>query len=80
LGKQSIVQPIRLSSDAVAASVPAGERIRELEHLLELERARRAAIEEGLDRLSVRCGELARENAALRDMLPADAALPEAAV
>ena len=44
-------------------------RVKELEHLLELERARREAIEEGLDRLSARCSELARENAGLRERL-----------
>ena len=52
----------------------AGARIRELEHLLELERARRVAIEQGLERLSIRCNALARENAALREQLPADPA------
>ena len=41
-------------------------RIRELEHLLELERARRKAMEQGLERLSDRVNELAHENATLR--------------
>ena len=44
-------------------------RIRELEHLLELERARRMAMEQGLDRLSDRVNELAHENQALRRRL-----------
>ena len=68
------MDPIRLSPATVSTRLPkppAEERVRELEHLLELERGRRAAIEQGLDRLSARCSELARENAALRDMLPA---------
>ena len=51
--------------------------MKELGHLLALERARREAIEQGLDRLSVRCHDLARENAALRELLPADVELPE---
>ena len=62
---------IRLEPATVSTRLPeptAEERIRELEHLLELERARRKAIEEGLDRLSARCAELARENAALREV------------
>lgn len=50
-------------------------RVQQLEHLLELERARREAIEQGLDRLSARCGELARENAALRERLGEPAAV-----
>ena len=49
-----------------ATTEDAGARIRELEHLLELERARRVAIEQGLDRLSERLNELAHENAELR--------------
>jgi regulator of replication initiation timing len=53
------------------------KRIAELEHLLELERARREAIEAGLDRLSERCHTLARENAALRERLGAVAPLAE---
>ena len=52
----------------LAADPPEG-RVRELEHLLQLERARREAIEEGLDRLSARCHELSRENAELREQL-----------
>ncbi|HEX8122945.1 MAG TPA: hypothetical protein VF549_16970 [Solirubrobacteraceae bacterium] len=52
-------------------------RIAELEHVLELERARRRAIEQGLDRLSDRCAHLARENAALRELVPAHLELPE---
>ena len=54
------------------------DRIEELEHLLALERARREAIEEGMERLSARCNELARENAALREQLGGDVALPAA--
>jgi hypothetical protein len=72
------MDPIRLTPATVSAHLPepATEvRVMELEHLLELERARRAAIEEGLDRLSARCNDLARENAALRELLPADVAL-----
>ncbi|HEX2086069.1 MAG TPA: hypothetical protein VHF89_10335 [Solirubrobacteraceae bacterium] len=53
----------RLAGDDIEA------RIRELEHLLALERARREAIEAGIDTLSARCEELARENAALREQL-----------
>ena len=78
-GKQSDMDPIRLRPATVAARLPettAEERVRELEHLIELERARRVAIEQGLDRLSARCHELSRENAALRELLPADVALP----
>ena len=52
-------------------------RIAELEHLLELERGRREAIEAGLDRLSERCHALARQNAALREQLGPDLQLPE---
>ena len=68
------VQTIRLTPETVEARLPApdpDERIRELEHLLQLERARREAIEQGLDRLSERCAELARENAKLRELVPA---------
>jgi hypothetical protein len=52
------------------------DRIRELEHLLDLERGRRMAIEQGLDRLSARCADLSRENAALRELVPNGTALP----
>jgi predicted nucleic acid-binding Zn-ribbon protein len=52
-------------------------RIKELEHLLELEQARRKAIESGLDRLSERCHELQRENALLRERLGDDLPLIE---
>ncbi len=54
---------------SILAAGPAEERVRELEHLLQLERARREAIEEGLDRLSARCHALSRENAELREQL-----------
>ena len=67
------MDPIRLTPETVSTRLPetsADERVRELEHLLELERARRKAIEQGIDRLSERCSELARENAALRELLP----------
>jgi hypothetical protein len=73
------MKSLRLTPDHVRTQLPetsATARIAELEHLLALERARREAIEQGLDRLSTRCGALARENAALRDMVPAGAALP----
>ncbi|HEX2086401.1 MAG TPA: hypothetical protein VHF89_12010 [Solirubrobacteraceae bacterium] len=66
------MEPVRLVPDDVQARLPpeaAEERIRELEHRLELERARREAIEAGIDTLSARCHELARENAALREQL-----------
>jgi RIO-like serine/threonine protein kinase len=53
------------------------DQIRELEHLLELERARRQAMEQGLDRLSARCAALTRENAALRELVPNGTPLPE---
>ena len=49
-----------------AATDPAA-RIRELEHLLELEQARREAMEQGIERLSARVNELLRENAELRE-------------
>lgn len=74
---------IRLTPATVSTRLPetaAEERIAELEHLLELERARRAAIEQGIERLSARCDELAHENAALRELLPAHVELPEATV
>ena len=54
-------------------------RIAQLEHLLELERSRREAIEAGVDRLSERCHQLARENAALRERLGEEAPLVETA-
>ena len=57
---------------SVCAPLPddaTSDRVGELEHLLELERARREAIESGLDRLNERCAELQRENAALREQL-----------
>jgi regulator of replication initiation timing len=53
------------------------KRIAELEHLLELERGRREAIESGLDRLSERCHALSRENAILRERLGEDAPVVE---
>ena len=74
------MDPIRLMPATVATRLPdtaPEERVRQLEHLLELERARRGAIEAGLDRLSARCHQLARENAALRELLPAHVELPE---
>jgi hypothetical protein len=71
------VDPIRLTPPTVETLLPAEERIRRLEHRLELERARREAIEQGLDRLSDRCGRLARENAALRELVPNGTPLPE---
>ena len=49
-----------------SALVDPAERIRRLEHLLELEQARRAAMEEAVERLSARVNELTLENAALR--------------
>ncbi|MDQ3741233.1 MAG: hypothetical protein M3389_09860 [Actinomycetota bacterium] len=69
------MESLRLAPDQVRAHLPeptAQERITELEHLLELERARREAIEQGLDRLSARCNDLARENAALKEQLGGD--------
>lgn len=75
------MEPLRLSPADVGTRLPEqdpAKRIRELEHLLELERGRREAIEGGLDRLSVRCSELARENAAFREQLGGDVALPAA--
>ena len=54
---------------AVASAPPATDaqaRIAELEHLLELEQSRRIAIEQGLERISERCSELAKENLTLR--------------
>jgi hypothetical protein len=51
---------------AEAAPVDLAERVRELEHLLELERARRQAVEQGLERMTERVTELVRENAELR--------------
>ena len=74
------MDPIRLTPATIATRLPeppAEQRVKELGHLLALERARREAIEQGLDRLSVRCHDLARENAALRELLPADVELPE---
>ena len=68
------MDPIRLTPATVSTRLPEPaieERVRELEHLLELERARRVAIEAGIDRLSARCNELAHENALLRELLPA---------
>ena len=65
------METLRLTPPEVHTRLPepsAQERICELEHLLELERGRREAIEQGLDRLSTRCAELARENAALREL------------
>ncbi|HEX8208122.1 MAG TPA: hypothetical protein VF587_18815 [Solirubrobacteraceae bacterium] len=53
------------------------KRIAELEHLLEMERGRREAIEAGIDRLSERCHTLARENALLRERLGDDARVVE---
>ena len=67
------MEPIRLTPETVRTHVPdesADARVRELEHLLELERARRRAIEQGIERLSIRCSELTRENAELRELLP----------
>ena len=55
----------------------AAVRIAELEHLLEMERGRREAIEAGIDRLSERCHSLARENALLRERLGEDTELTE---
>jgi hypothetical protein len=64
------VDTITLTPPSVTTRLPGDDaRITELEHLLRLERARREAIEEGLDRLSARCAELARENALLRERL-----------
>jgi regulator of replication initiation timing len=68
------MDPIRLSPETVRTRLPEddvdpAERIAQLEHLLALERARREAIEAGIDRLSERCHALARENAALRERL-----------
>jgi cell division protein FtsB len=55
-------------ADLAAAARPAdAERVAELERLLTLERARRHAMEQGLDRLSRRVQELTRENADLRE-------------
>ena len=71
---------IPLTPPAVETRLPEDDphaRVLELEHLLQLERARREAVEEGLERLSERCTALAAENAALRELLPADAELPE---
>ena len=67
-GKKIIVSAIELDVSE--------ERVRELEHLLALERARREAIEAGMERLSARIDELARENAELRRQL-GDAAFPQ---
>jgi hypothetical protein len=64
---QCVVDTITLTPPTVETRLD--PRVQELEHLLQLERARRQAIEEGLDRLSARCGELARENARLRERL-----------
>ena len=72
------MDPITLTPDAVRASLGPDARIRELEHRLELERGRREAIEQGLDRLSARCNALARDNAALRELLPAGVRLEDA--
>jgi hypothetical protein len=55
----------------------AEQRVRELERLLAMERARRQAVEQGLERLSARCTSLARQNAALRELVPDGATLPE---
>ncbi len=76
------MDPIRLTPATVHMRLPEDDpdphgRIAQLEHLLALERARREAIEGGLDRLSERCYALSRENAALREQLGDDAALPE---
>ncbi len=71
---------LRLTPVSVTTRLPESDlrdRVRELEHLLELERARRQAIEQGLDRLSDRCARLNRENAALRVLVPNGTPLPE---
>ncbi len=59
-----------LTPPAVAARLPdedADARVARLERMLALERARREAMEQGIDRLSRRVQELTRENASLRE-------------